>query len=158
MSHTRLIISPRFKNKVGKYVRSVNIVNIVLFVKTCSVKPDIDSWEIKLCDYRSQFAFTIRNVPIFNQIADCNDCQTVHNSNCYLEEWSQSVHYSCAITLNLQIQLNWIFSSVRRMSLNRDRMIKLKIESTDFLCDQTGSAICCPSHSFHYCEFSSARY
>ena len=32
--HTQLIISLRLKHKVGKYVRYVNIVNVLLFAKT----------------------------------------------------------------------------------------------------------------------------
>ena len=36
MSHTQLIISPKLKHKIDKYVRYiyVNVVNIVLFAKT----------------------------------------------------------------------------------------------------------------------------
>ena len=33
MPHTQLIISPEMKHKIDKYVRYVNIVNVVLFTK-----------------------------------------------------------------------------------------------------------------------------
>ena len=37
MSYTQLIISPRLNHNINKYVRYVNIVNVVLFAETSIV-------------------------------------------------------------------------------------------------------------------------
>ena len=52
MSHSQLIISPRLKQEIDKYVRYVNIVNVVLFTKTSTVNKKYNSEEAAVQMYQ----------------------------------------------------------------------------------------------------------
>ena len=72
--YTQLIISPRLKHKIDKYVRFVNIVNVVLLANTSIGRPPV-LWIqliniLELLHYRPVYLLPLVDPTL------CKECQT----------------------------------------------------------------------------------